>query len=109
MSGNGENNPIPNKFLCRRCNFTEGTLTDEGLVACSVSNTNVAPVERRLYQRFELCPQRTETARIPSCKLKLLASFARRLRRRYGTDAITERLVSAEAAIRADLQVTSRL
>ena len=109
MSDHEEGKPIPKKFLCRRCNFSGGTLTDDGLVTCSVSHSTVIPVEKRVYERFENCPQRTATAQIPSCKLKLLAIFARRLRLRAGLEDTRSRFDTAEAAIRADLHITARL
>ena len=109
MSRYDEGNPIPKEFLCRRCNFSGESLTNDGLVLCGASRSLVVPVDRRSYGRFENCPQRAATAQIPSHKLKLLACFARRLRRRFGSEDINHKLDTAEAVIRADLQITARL
>lgn len=109
MSANVASEPIPKAFLCRRCKHCHDHLRPDGLIDCALSEHPVIPIERKDYGRFEHCPQRTGDIPLPSHKLKLLASYARRVKGRDGSELIHARLDSAEAVIRSDLRISAKL
>lgn len=112
MSDDGtQASKIPKQFLCRRCTRCSNTLTDDSLVDCEAAGRAVEPVLRSDYRRFEDCPHRSETnVFLPSCKLKLLAAFARRVRKRgVGDLQVVERIGIAEQVIRQDIQASMHL
>jgi hypothetical protein len=109
MSADVGSKPIPKEFLCRRCNHCGDDLRQDGLVDCQLSEHPVVPVERREYGRFEHCPLRTGFEPLPSDKLRLLASYARRVKDRDGSEQMYARLDSAESVIRNDMRISARL
>lgn len=109
MSADAEATLIPKEFLCRRCNHCSSHLRPDGLVDCQIAEIPVVPVQRSAYTHFEDCPQRSGHTPLPGYKLRLLASFARRVTKREGQELMPERIATAEAVIRSDMRTMARL
>jgi hypothetical protein len=109
MSTTVEVEPIPKEFLCRRCKHCGDNLRPDGLVDCSLSEQPVAPMLKKEYELFEHCPVRVGFIPLPSHKLRLLARYARRVKDRDGPEHMLVQLGCAEAVIRSDLLISTRL